>query len=354
MRRPRARGMGIWAAALVAATLGMGGAAGAMESEDCQGCHGDPSIVKEGGGHLYIDGVRYGKTAHADVGCTSCHEAVGDGHPEDGVRPSRASCGDCHDEAEAQYQAGVHADMAGCTDCHNPHEVKPAEVVSGTELNRMCAKCHDLGDVAASHGKWLLQAELHLEAVPCITCHTGAKGYVIAFYLESVEERPGRDARVKLATHEELRGAAGTDAVERLVDTDADGSISLQELQELNREARKKGLRLWGMMVPDEVSHSYSTIDNRWDCTFCHASGSAAAQVSYLSVPQPDGRQRRFEVERGAVLDALYGTPDFYMVGTTRNDTLSWIGLLIIAGGLAMPLGHGTLRLLTMKNRREG
>ncbi len=343
-----------WGVGMLAVALGWGGVAGAMDTGECQGCHADPAIVKEGGGHLYIDGARYERTAHADVGCPSCHEGVSDAHPGDGLRPTRAGCGDCHDDTEAEYRAGRHADWAGCTDCHDPHEVKPTEVVSGPELNRVCTGCHDLGAVTASHGAWLLQPELHLEAVPCITCHTGAPGYVIAFYLERVEERPGRGPRVALATHAELAAVAGTERVERLVDGDADGIISLAELRAFNRGARGRGLRLWGMVLPDRVSHRYATLDDRWDCTFCHARGPEAAQVSTLSVPQADGRQRRFEVERGAVLDALYGTPDFYLVGATRNDTLSWIGLLIVAAGAAMPLGHGTLRFLTRNNRREG
>jgi hypothetical protein len=39
------------------------------------------------------------------------------------------------------------------------------------------------------------------------------------------------------------------------------------------------------------------------------------------------------------------------MMGTTRSASLNIIGLLIILGGLLMPIGHGTLRFLTRKNR---
>jgi hypothetical protein len=58
-------------------------------------------------------------------------------------------------------------------------------------------------------------------------------------------------------------------------------------------------------------------------------------------------------VEKGAVLDALYGTPDFYMMGSTKSATLNVFGLVIIGCGLIMPLGHGLLRFLTRKNRKE-
>lgn len=76
-------------------------------------------------------------------------------------------------------------------------------------------------------------------------------------------------------------------------------------------------------------------------------------QDSYVALPQGDGTYRRLPLAKGATLDALFGTPDFYMVGATRSRTLNIIGLLIVLGGFAMPVGHGTMRLLTRKNRRK-
>jgi hypothetical protein len=74
-------------------------------------------------------------------------------------------------------------------------------------------------------------------------------------------------------------------------------------------------------------------------------------QTSVLAFPQEDGSYTRLPVEKGAVLDALYGTPDFYMMGATRNASMNILGLIIIACGLVMPVGHGLLRFLTRKNR---
>ena len=58
-------------------------------------------------------------------------------------------------------------------------------------------------------------------------------------------------------------------------------------------------------------------------------------------------------MEKGAILDILYGTPDFYMTGFTRSKTLSIIGALIAASGLMVPILHGTLRFLTRNRRKE-
>ena len=326
----------------------------ARDTEDCQDCHGDLSILEDGGGYLYVDSARYERTAHAEVGCPSCHESVSEDHPDDGVRPSRAKCGECHDEVEAEYAESIHADNATCTDCHNPHEVQPVGQVSGAEMNRTCMECHEEDDVVASHEAWLSQTTLHIRALPCITCHTGSKVYVVTFYVGTFEERAGRSPMVALATHEELMAKAErSDGVTSVIDRDADGRVSVEELRLFYREGRAEGLRLWGMMTPEVATHNYATLDNRWDCSFCHASGPGVVQKSFVALPGPTGDYTRIPVEPGAVLDALYGTPDFYMIGATRSKTMSLIGLLIVAAGLTVPLVHGTLRLLTIRKRRE-
>jgi hypothetical protein len=76
-------------------------------------------------------------------------------------------------------------------------------------------------------------------------------------------------------------------------------------------------------------------------------------QTSYIALPEPNGTFKRVAVEKGAVLDVLYGTPDFYMMGSTKSTALNYIGLAVICGGLVLPVGHGSLRFLTRKNRAK-
>jgi len=324
-----------------------------MEAQDCTECHLDISIIEEGGRYLYIDQVQYEQTAHFEEGCTACHNSVSDDHPDDGIRPARAGCIDCHDDVVEEYAGCTHSANADCVDCHNPHRAKSIKAVSGFDMNRMCIECHNPKEVAETHGVWLPQAHLHIEALPCITCHTGSENYVITFYLEKFEERGGAITNIRLATFTELRVIAPSGKVANLIDTDGNGSINLAELKRFNASSRKYGLRLKGMMTPEDASHTYTTLDNRWDCSFCHASGPSAMQTSFVAFPNGKGAYIQVEVEKGAVLDALYGTPDFYLVGATRNKTISFVGLIIVGAGLLLPVGHGSLRLLTMKNRRE-
>jgi hypothetical protein len=324
---------------------------------DCLRCHGKQDIISSGKGYLYIDPVKFEGTTHGLIGCPACHTSVTATHPTDGVRPSRASCTDCHAPIAGEYAKSLHANHAVCSECHNPHRARGLMAVSGRDINAQCAKCHPGTEIISSHSKWLPQAALHIDALPCITCHTGSRNYVITLYIEKRSEgkNPGdfNQGDYDLATADELLPLAGGKKIESLIDTNGDNTISIEELRTFNKDLHYQGMRLLGMMMPETITHSYQILENRWDCTFCHASGPKAMQKSYVAFPNKNGRYTKLAVEKGAVLDLLYGTPDFYMMGSTRSTPLSIIGGLIIVTGLMMPVCHGSLRFLTRKNRKE-
>ena len=319
---------------------------------NCLSCHGEKTIINKGA-HLYIDPVKYDLTTHARIGCVSCHTKVTQRHPADGIRPSRAKCEECHAAVFSEYEKSAHSQYANCADCHKPHAVKPLLAVSSRDINMQCAKCHDYSDTVKSHAKWLPQAALHVDELPCITCHTGSKEYVITLYMVKNVSESHQDG-VALVGYDDLRPLlpAG-EKVGRLIDTNGDGAVSLGELKAFNTNSQYKNISLMGTMLPETATHDFQILQNRWDCTFCHASGPNAQQNSYLAFPKQDGTYTRMSVERGAILDILYGTPDFYMTGFTRSKTLSIIGGLIVISGLMVPVVHGTLRFLT-RNRRKG
>lgn len=321
-----------------------GDAAG--KNESCLTCHADPQQVK---GASLINPTLFGHTTHAQIGCTSCHEGVTPTHPGDGTKTTRASCQQCHAEVNNEYATSVHAGKAACSGCHNPHKVESPREISGMEINQMCGGCHDKFKMSAKHGEWLPQADLHLNMLPCITCHTGSKNYFVSMYL--VSSKQGKLSKPQVATYEELKDVAGGRHILTLIDTNNDNYISLAELRVFNRNPEHKFLRLQGMMTPETVSHKFEILDDRRNCTFCHGSGPTVMQTSYLSLPEANGTFSRVQVEKGAVLDALYGTPDFYLMGSNKNNVMSWIGLAVICGGLIMPVGHGFMRFLTRKNR---
>lgn len=331
-------------------------AASAAEADNvkCLSCHSNKDIISKSGERLYLDPAKFAVTSHSAIGCNTCHDSVTANHPVDGSKPSRASCKECHSAIQNEYSASIHSGKATCNDCHNPHEVKPMIAVSGSYINAKCAKCHNLSKIIKSHDKWLPQADLHLDALPCVTCHTSSKDYVITMSIQKRQSGKTAFEDFKLAKYDELTALDPiNNDVSRLIDKNGDRVISLKELRDFNYEVRKKDMRLWGMMMPEVATHSFQILENRWDCSFCHASGPKAMQKSFIAFPDKTGGYTRLEVEKGAVLDILYGTPDFYMMGSTRSKALNIVGALIIAGGLMMPIGHGTFRFLTRKNRKE-
>lgn len=319
----------------------------AWEDSDCLDCHGDPASVGE---ELAIDQAAFAVTPHAEMGCSSCHGPVSAGHPDDGAVLQQVHCEECHAAIAAEYAVSVHAGNARCQDCHNPHAVRAQDEVAGEDLNRPCAACHDFGEMAERHRQWLPQTASHLSALPCISCHTGSEKLVLNLYL--VRDEAGAAGKIEVPGYEELKSLSGDKDPARLVNQDGNRVVSLEELRTFNRNAARYGLRLHGMLVPAHQTHDYDILYNRWDCTFCHATGPGSLQTSYLHLPAAGGSFTRMPVENGAVLAVLYTTPDFYMVGATRNTGLNVAGAMILAGGLVMPLGHGLLRFLTRKNRQ--
>ncbi len=320
----------------------------AMESEDCLMCHEDGDSVAE---DLIIDADRYALTSHAELGCLTCHDTVTDEHPDEAVADSGVTCLDCHEEFGQQYLASVHAENAACSDCHNPHEVAGLAGVSAGAMNRQCLICHETTDILPDHDQWLPQANLHFEALPCITCHTSSPGYKIVLTIEKKQEQ-GVFRGYEPVSYDDL-AALSESGGGTIIDINDNQYVSLAELRGFIRNQRHAGLRMNATLVPAELSHQLTTLDSRYDCTFCHASGPKTMQISILSLPAADGGTHELEVEPGAILEALYGTPDFYMTGITRSASLDIIGLIIICSGFIMPVGHGTLRFLTRNNRKH-
>lgn len=327
----------------------------APQNDRCLKCHGNNEITAKQNGRLYIEPNKFDTTSHAVIGCVSCHDKVSAGHPADGNRPAKASCKDCHSQVEQEYTASSHAKNATCTDCHNPHTVKAPSAIAGNDINIMCGRCHESKATIASHAKWLPQAGLHFNSIPCITCHSDSKKHVVTFYIQNkAENKSSVLDDYKFATHDELaKLVSGDKNIKTIIDKNEDNKITLSELRDFNLQLRGKGMRLWGMMTPETVSHDYLSLDDRFDCSYCHAKGTGITQTSFVAMPDNGGGHQRIAVEEGAALDILYGTPDFYTVGSARNIWLNYLGIVIIACGMMMPIGHGTFRFLTRKNRKE-
>ena len=338
----------LWIALLIAVFV-LPLSAGAMEMEDCLGCHSDMDMVDE---ELFVNAENFADTAHSELGCVACHESITDEHPDDGEAVSSAPCLECHEEVVDQYMATAHAKNAACGDCHNPHQVQGLGAVSRLEMNQSCSQCHDNSEILKSHSEWLPQADLHIAKLPCIICHSASEGFDVVINVVQTQG-PAVFGNYKFSSYADLKEFSGEKEIQSLIDTNADNLISLTELRSFNLYPAYDSMHLEGTLVPSESSHILSTQDNRYDCTFCHASGPESMRTSFLAFPTETGTYQRMEVEQGAVLEALFATPDFYLTGSTRNLAMNIIGLLIICGGFILPVGHGSVRFLTRKNRKH-
>ncbi|GFO54525.1 cytochrome c [Geomonas sp. Red276] len=319
----------------------------AARNEACLVCHADAAKVKPA---FFVDRARYAHTTHANISCPTCHGGSAVTHPAAGS--AKADCRACHQAESEEYASGIHAGKTGCAGCHDPHKVKTPVEISGEEINKICSGCHNGFEMTAKHSEWLPQADLHLRMLPCITCHTASPDYYLSLYV--VKGKDGsRFGRPELASYDDLKRLAGGKEVVSLIDTNGDRTVSIDELRAFNKDPSHRFLRLQGMMTPEVASHKFEILDDRRNCTFCHASGTPHMQKSYLSLPQAGGTFQRIAVQRGPVLDVVYSTPDFYLMGSTKSSRMNIVGLAIICGGLIMPVGHGTLRFLTRKNRKE-
>lgn len=318
------------------------------KNSPCLRCHSSMAAVGE---KCYVDPIKFSQTMHAKIGCVTCHDAIGNVHPDGSSSPISTSCMDCHQDIAEQYASSAHVKNTSCGGCHDPHTVLSLAEVSGADVKRQCSGCHKENKMTASHARWLPQAELHLATIPCISCHIESKELIVT--LNIVKRHGGKMSDgLQPVSHAELKKLARGGNILSLIDSNGDNTVSLSELRGFNFNPLYSDYCLAGVMTPSQISHDFKIINNRWDCTYCHAKGPGSLQSSSLALPTEDGSYTRMPVEKGAVIEALNGIPDFYMMGATRSDIMNKIGLAILGGGMVMPVGHGMLRFLTRRNRQ--
>lgn len=323
--------------------------AGADKNNTCLTCHKDKELV---GAANQINPKAFQHTTHAQIGCKTCHNTVSDTHPKDGKIALTTTCADCHNDIATEYSISKHSlSVTNCSACHNPHTVhKPGEVFA-LDLNKTCTACHNKDRIAASHAEWLPQTNLHLGSISCVTCHTKSDNYVLSVYVSRRDQKKAGETRV--ADYAYLSAKANSDNITKLVDRNQDNYISIEELRKFNTIPANKDLYLKAVLTPIKTTHAFQISDKSWNCTFCHASGPDAAQISRLVLPKKDGTFQQMDIEKGASISALNVIPDFYMMGSSRNNILNMFGAFILVGGMVMPVGHGFFRFLTRKNRKK-
>ncbi|GAM10501.1 doubled CXXCH motif protein [Geobacter sp. OR-1] len=313
----------------------------------CLTCHSSVGAV---GKNNYIDPMKFSRSTHARIGCSTCHDAIGSTHPDGRRSGISTGCLDCHQAIGAEYVNSDHVRNASCGSCHNPHTVLTLSEISSEEVRRQCSGCHKPEMMWSQHARWLPQAELHLETIPCITCHTESRELVVTISIVG-KKMAESGTGLQPVSHAALKRLVQGGDIRRIIDRDGDQSVSIAELKDFHKNPLYDEYCLAGVMTPSKISHTFKIINNRWDCTYCHAKGPGAVKSSSIILPMEDGSVTSIPVEKGAILEALNNIPDLYLMGSSRNEFMNKIGLAILGGGMVMPVGHGVLRFLTRRNR---
>jgi len=218
----------------------------AQPTEECMTCHGESGLSIERKGKtvpLFVDGKKFGNSAHADLECVACH----DGFKPDEIPHARTikpvDCSTCHSDQVSGYSHSVHSQQrrgkasASCVDCHSMHEIQKVSDKDQVERKglaaQVCERCHR--DVAArfessDHGVALRAGTRG--APSCIDCHN--EHDVVAPMSEGARTSRAKEAAMCLSCHldnPEVRAKIGPSA----------GFISSYE-NSIHGQALKSGL----------------------------------------------------------------------------------------------------------------
>ena len=353
--------------ALVAAALLLSLQAVALSEEDqkCLACHAQEGMSKtfEKGDSvsLKVDGAAFAKSIHAPIGCAACHGDIDlKNHPGGGRKFATArefslaqaqACRQCHDDAFKQHEGSVHAKHIAegnvlaptCTGCHGAHEVSPKSAYD------TCVGCHSAA--LGAHRQWLPNTAQHHETVSCAACHAPAALRMIDLRLYDSASK---------AWVAEKAGAPWFAKLARSVDTQGDGldAVELGKLMEaIKRDAGAAPRSLRGRVELRANVEAHRLADRSHAikaCDSCHHDGAEPFRNVTVSVTAPDGRPVRYPAQAQVLGSALAvaSLPEFYAIGGTRSALLDVLFLLALAGAIAFPLGHLSLRWLFRRLRR--
>jgi predicted CXXCH cytochrome family protein len=289
--------------------------------------------------------------------CTDCHgfHAVGPKETYDTL--AGVPCKKCHDEVFKVYSKSVHgmAKATGehkaplCFSCHFAHKVNSASMAE--KIKDACTGCHK--EVETAHNKWLPNAGLHLSAVACAACHS--PGSSRGIQLRIVDENTGNPF-----TDEQLRNLLGAsyESLSRQADVHGEG-IAPNELWNIVARLNEKGTAakvtfLGKMNVGKGEAHQLALKKNAVkECENCHSANSDFFKSVTVAVVKADGSLLRYRA-KPEVLGSMYSflpLKQFYVLGSTRLKVLDWLGILMVFGGMAVPIAHITLRVLTIPIR---
>lgn len=328
----------------------------------CNNCHQD--AVKKYDISIHAEALKKGNQQSPD--CLKCHDYHKVALISKDKMASSELCIRCHAESGKAFKESVHEqaikhgkqNAPNCSSCHNSHDVLPTNIA---KLVDSCIKCHK--DVKTSHSKWLWNppvrltsfVDVHFNSTSCAACHTKTDKAILLMLIDRAKNRPIRENEVAKIFN------VATEAVKGKVDYNGDGKVQEQELWQFMSAIRDKSkANLAGkidVLNPNDAHKIGPKDKSIKDCAYCH--NTRALFKGKLEINREGEKPLKFEVENKA-LNSIYTIPnikDFYVLGLTKIKILDILFFIALIGGIAVPIGHIAIRILTApirKKRREG
>lgn len=327
-----------------------------VNAELCWKCHKEPFKQYETSSHL--EGLRKGNTNAAT--CTDCHgdHMVLSTKKHKGI--GLTSCNKCHSDMNASYEASVHGKAwkkgdgkaPVCSSCHNAHDITSTAMT--TKIKDGCLKCH--ADAGKAHNKWLKNppitlpsfAAAHFDVVSCATCHSPGAGRGV--YLSLYNRKTN-----KPVTEEALMELFKTDAagLSGKLDPNRDGSIEAKEMWDIFAELYKNNVTAIFMGKMDvrtavEAHQIGPKAEATRDCEKCHVRGADYFKDIFIAVKKAEGKPILINAKND-ILNSIYSilpVSKFYALGSSSIELLDILFILALIGGIAVPIGHISLRIL--------
>ncbi|OGW39119.1 MAG: hypothetical protein A2Y97_09130 [Nitrospirae bacterium RBG_13_39_12] len=323
----------------------------------CVKCHQEAYTKYESSIHyaLYKSGILDAPN------CTGCHGAA---HSLVSTKTDKTigftSCNKCHGELNSSYEASVHyiarvqgkANAPVCSSCHNAHDIESTKMT--TKIKEGCFKCHkDMGKV---HNKWLKNPPIklstfsaaHFDVVSCAACHSPDSKRRI--YLSLFNSKTG-----KPMTDEEIATILDTDAagLMKKIDTNSDGIVEGRELWDIFAVLLGKGVltTFMGKMDVSNAAEAHqigSKAEATRDCEKCHHPDSAYFENVFIVMSKTGGETTVLPAKKG-VLQSVYSiipVRKFYAIGGTNINLFDILFYVALVGGIAVPIGHLSLRII--------
>lgn len=325
-------------------------------AENCWKCH--EKVYKAYEVSVHLDQLKSGNSKAPT--CGDCH---GD-HSVAGVKKDKSvgikSCNKCHGDMNASYEASMHGKAwkkgdqkaPSCASCHGAHDVASGMT---TKIKEGCLKCHkDMGKV---HNKWLSNppltlpsfADAHFDVASCAACHS--PGAERAIYLSLYDRKKG-----KPLSEEDLMRVFDTDSngLMTKIDPNGDGIIDAKEIWNLCSQLCKKGV--WatfiGKMDVQKSTEAHmlgGKAEAAKDCAKCHYPGAEFFKNIFVLIKRAEGKPQILRA-KADVLNSVYTiipASKFYALGSTNIKLFDILFVIALIGGIAVPIGHIGLRLIT-------